>query len=51
MMNNKSKLPMSEKETQTLRIEGETDPKDTFLAARRFATLEKSKLKKVKPRK
>lgn len=50
-MNSKLKPPMSETEKQTVKIEGETDPKDAFLAARRFATLEKSKLKKIKPNK
>ncbi len=50
-MNSKLKSPMSEKEKQTVKLEGETDPKDAFGAARRFAALEKSRLKKVKTNK
>jgi hypothetical protein len=50
-MNSKLKPPMSEKDKQTVHLEGEIDPKDAFLVARRFAALEKSKLKKIKPNK
>jgi len=45
-MNSKILPPMSEKEKQTVKLDGEVDPKDAFLIARRVALLEKSKLKK-----
>lgn len=47
-MNNKTNPPMSENEKQTVKLEGEIDPKDAFIIARRIASLEKSKLKKTK---
>jgi hypothetical protein len=50
-MNSKIKSPMSEKDKQTVKLVGEVDPKDAFMIARRFASIEKSRLKKIKPSK
>lgn len=46
-MMNKIKSPMSEKDKQIVKLEGEIDPKDAFMIARRFASIEKLKLKKT----